>query len=313
MANSVIDFLNDYTTDRRGDIGSLIRVEAIVAAGIILKQESSPSSRSAIFQDLVGCLCRLASEKLDKVRLQGWLYLQSFWESAGLPVALERYLVRAHIYPASANKSRRYEHFSHVSSQEYFDQLLTLYAVQWLRLPLLQGLATSAVAGNEGLVRASRSALIQFINSHGAIQRQVLLLDILRVLRSILSTNIQDDRYAIPTIEFLAFLIDSYAVTGEELDPVFRSVFVLVQQAHFRSSNIARLEAAIKAYASLARLEPLRNGVLKKMTGFLIHPFPKVCLCQIFFAMKSPLIDSPGSGQCCRVPVCRDGVRVSQV
>lgn len=257
-----------------------------MAAGIILKQESRPQSRSAMVQDLVGCLCRLASEKLDKVRLQGWLYLQSFWESAGLSVALERYLIHAHIYPASTNKSRRYEHFSHVSSQEYFDQLLTLYEVQWLRLPLLQGLATSAVAGTEGLVRASRSALIQFINSRGAFQRQVLLVDILRVLSSILRTNTQDDRYAIPTIEFLAFLIDSYAVTGEELDPVFRSVFVLIQHAHFRSSNIARLEAAVRAYASLARLEPLRNGVLKKMTGFLIHPFPKVCLCRILFAMK---------------------------
>jgi hypothetical protein len=283
LSKSVIDFLNDYTTDRRGDIGSLIRVEAIQAAGIILKQGSESTSRSAAVQELVGCLCRLASEKLDKVRLQGWLYLQSFWESTELPVALERYSIRIHIYPARTNEIRRYEHFSHVSSQEYFDQLLTLYAVQWLRLPLLQGLATSAVAGTEGLVRASRSALIKFINSHGATQRQAVLVDLLQVLSTILSVNTQDDRYAIPAIEFLAFLIDSYAVTGEELDPIFRNVFVLVQKAHFRSSNIARLEAAVKAYGALARLEPLRNGVLKKMTGFLIHPFPRVCLRQIFF------------------------------
>jgi len=195
--------------------------------------------------------------------------------------------IHVQICAANANKSRRYEHFSHVSSQEYFDQLLALYAVSWLRLPLLQGLATSAVAGTEGLVRATRSALIQFINSHGPTQRQGVLVEILQILSTILNDNVQDDRYAIPTIEFFAFLIDSYAVTGEELDPVFRSVFVLVQKAHFRSSNIARLEAAIKVYAALARLDPLRNGALKKMTGFLIHPFPRVCWTNIFFAMKA--------------------------
>jgi hypothetical protein len=180
------------------------------------------------------------------------------------------------IHSSGADRSRKYEHFSHVSSQEYFDQLITLYAVQWLRLPLLQGLATSAVAGTEGLIRASRSALILFINSHGATQRQAVLIEILQVISTILTENIQDDRYAIPTIEFLAFLIDSYAVSEEELNPIFRSIFVLVQKAHFRSSNIARLEAAVKVYGCLARLTPLRNGVLKKMTGFLVHPFPRV-------------------------------------
>ena len=30
--------LNDYTTDRRGDVGSLVRVEAIDATAVILKR-----------------------------------------------------------------------------------------------------------------------------------------------------------------------------------------------------------------------------------------------------------------------------------
>lgn len=176
-----------------------------------------------------------------------------------------------------SNQSRKYEHFSHVSSQEYFAQLLTLYTVEWLRLPLLQGLATSAVTGTESLVRASRSALVGFLNSRGPVERQAVLITFLRVLCVVLSDNLQDDRYAIPTIETLAFLIDSYAISADELDPVFRKVFVLVQKAHFRSSNIGRLEAAIKVYAALARLEPLRADVLKKLSGLLLHPYPRVC------------------------------------
>ena len=82
VAANFIEFLNDYTTDRRGDIGSLIRVEAIQAAGILLQREPCSKSRSPLVQNLVGNLCRLASEKLDKVRLHAWLCLQGFWESA---------------------------------------------------------------------------------------------------------------------------------------------------------------------------------------------------------------------------------------
>lgn len=85
IASNVLNFLNDYTTDRRGDIGSLIRVEAIQAAEVLLKQNAGVSPRSQITQDLVGCLCRLASEKLDKVRLQAWLCLQGYWESSDFP------------------------------------------------------------------------------------------------------------------------------------------------------------------------------------------------------------------------------------
>lgn len=78
--NHLVRLLNDYTTDRRGDVGSLVRLEAIQAAGIILPKNSG-SSRDR-FRDIVGCLCRLAAEKLDKVRIAAWLCLQSFWETA---------------------------------------------------------------------------------------------------------------------------------------------------------------------------------------------------------------------------------------
>lgn len=50
-----------------------------------------------------------------------------------------------------------------------------------------------------------------------------------------------------------------------------------MQKAHFKSSSIARLEAAIKAYATLSRFESLRVDVFKKLAGMLLHPFPRVC------------------------------------
>ncbi|KAJ6078960.1 hypothetical protein N7467_008713 [Penicillium canescens] len=261
VAANFIEFLNDYTTDRRGDIGSLIRVEAIQAAGILLQREPGSKSRSPLVQNLVSNLCRLASEKLDKVRLHAWLCLQGFWESAEDMPPLET----------------KFEHFSHVSSQEYFAQLLTLQSIDWIRLPLLQGLATSAISGAEGLVRASRSALTQFLNNQLQPQRREILMAFLQDISTVLSDNIQDDRFAIPAVEFVAFLIDSYIpVIPEDTDPSFRKLFILIQKSHLRSANMARLEAAVKAYAALTRINSMRADVLKKMTGLLLHPFPRI-------------------------------------
>jgi hypothetical protein len=37
-----------------------------------------------------------------------------------------------------------------------------------------------------------------------------------------------------------------------------------------------RLEAAVKIYACLSRIDGLKEDVNKKMTSMLLHPYPKV-------------------------------------
>ncbi|RAL00906.1 tubulin-specific chaperone D [Aspergillus ibericus CBS 121593] len=257
IVEHLVRFLNDYTTDRRGDIGSLIRLEAIQAAQTVLERGSATDQLPRV-QELVGCLCRLAAEKLDKVRVQAWICLQGYWETTqGFPPL-----------------TRKYEHFSHVSSVEYLLQLLDLQNIDWLRQPLFQGLATSAVAGSEGLIRSSRSALVQSIQETG---QQNAAMVIIKDLTTILGENLQDDRYAIPVLELLAFLLDGFVCSiPDESVPSLRRLFVLVQKAHFKSSNMARLEAAVRTYAPLSRMEQLHTDVLKKMTAMLLHPFPRV-------------------------------------
>ena len=107
-------------------------------------------------------------------------------------------------------QNRKYDHFSHVSFPVYFLQLLELQVIDWLRLPLWKGFATSTIVGAEGLIRASRLALVQCINAKEAKQQQAMLLMIVQDLSTILSDSLQDDRYAVPIMELLAFLIDGY-------------------------------------------------------------------------------------------------------
>lgn len=92
LADHIVEFLSDYTTDRRGDIGSFIRIEAVQAVQIFLERsragKQTLGERTQGYIDrFIECLCRLAAEKLDKVRFQAWTCLQAYWkESSTLPV-----------------------------------------------------------------------------------------------------------------------------------------------------------------------------------------------------------------------------------
>lgn len=108
-------------------------------------------------------------------------------------------------------KKRTFEHFSQVSSFNYFQQLLKLLQVETLRRPLVQGLITSASAGTEGLIQSSRFALIDFIETQSSDERKYEWVNRLTEdLVYVLETKLADDRYAIPAMEIAAFLVDTY-------------------------------------------------------------------------------------------------------
>ncbi|ODH53102.1 hypothetical protein GX48_00637 [Paracoccidioides brasiliensis] len=261
LARHLTKFLNDYTTDRRGDIGSFIRLEAIHAVNVILESKVTPGSSPSYIKDLMACIVRLATEKLDKVRFQAWKCLQTFWEtSTDLPPL-----------------SRKYEHFSEVSCADYFLQLFDLLQVDWLHYPLARGMITSACTGAEELVRSIHFALLQYVNNKSEEQRKLICAKLIGDWISIVESDNTDDRYAIPAVEMIAFLLDncfSHSSSDPNID--YRKIFVCVQKFHFKSANVSRIEAAIKIYALLWRMGVFRNDSMKKLTGMLLHPYPMI-------------------------------------
>lgn len=112
---------------------------------------------------------------------------------------------------ADSVDNRTFEHFSQVSSFNYFHQLLKLLHIDTLRRPLVQGLITSASAGTEGLIQSSRFALIDFIETQAKDETKHEWTNrLIEDLVTILETNLVDDRYTIPALEISAFLVDTY-------------------------------------------------------------------------------------------------------
>ncbi|KAK2746382.1 hypothetical protein FQN57_003264 [Myotisia sp. PD_48] len=259
IAQQLQNFLADYTTDRRGDIGSLIRLEAIDGVMTILQTKWDSSSQPEYLKNLMKFIVKLSAEKLDKVRFAAWKCLQHFWASVTEFPPLEK----------------NYDHFSDVTTPNYFLQLYELLRVDWCRLPLLEGLATSLSAGTESLIGASRTSLVVYIN--GTNDRSFRL-DLLKDILSILGNNMDNDRYAIPIVDTTAFLLDNCFTTETFVHDtqLLQQIFKLVQKSHFRSSNIPRIEVAIKLYFSLTGFESTSKVALAKLTGLLLHPYPKI-------------------------------------
>ena len=271
--------LSDYTTDQRGDVGSLARLEAIRYTNVMFEVQPSLKTNEVFAQEVIPFIARLASEKLDKVRHQAWTCLEKWWRA------------NAHSEPSDGSGlpplSHKISHMAETSSLEYFDQLLSLLPISSLQMPLLQGLITSACGGTENLIRTTREALMTHLltDTHPDPEYR---LSIYHSLNSVLETNLTDDRYAAPAMEILGFLLSLDLLTPSTQDlsnnaqskarSLYKQTFTLNQKAHFKSTNVPRLEAAIKAYEGLLFVEEssVRRDVVRKLTGMLLHPYPKI-------------------------------------
>lgn len=217
----IAEGLDDYTSDTRGDIGSLVRIEAIKATGQVFdyipwsdipSSTRDPDVTSSWVRDIhrfskvFGKVLRLSSEKLDKVRLEAQKSVAKVYQDK--------------------SEVGRFLGFS-VSSYDYFRWLLEAQILDRLQLSLfnyqpdhwaadmLQGFVSSADTGSAGLVRVSRAALVDFCESSfdveqkgGAHKQRHSAQLIWQKLYEIAKSNINNDRILVPTMELLGFLLD---------------------------------------------------------------------------------------------------------
>lgn len=267
--------LSDYTTDRRGDVGSLIRLEAIDATVVVLKRGLLCMRET---QDIAARICGLAVEKLDKVRFRAWNCLRVNWGVFGLganpQTYVEYWLSTRHL--TNSSKSLISD-ISQTSTIEYFLQLLSLCSQtstqDWIRKPLLEGYVTSAGAGSESLLGASRAAFNLYTESSDL----TTLATLCTYLTDLLRDNISNDRLAVPILEFVAFLFEAGVLQRlRDQDFAWKRLFTNVRNAHFKSGNVQKIEAAVKIYAGIMAVPGVKTEVQEKLCSMLLHPYPKI-------------------------------------
>ncbi|TAQ85333.1 hypothetical protein B7494_g6343 [Chlorociboria aeruginascens] len=200
FVDMVSEGLDDYTTNARGDVGSLVRIEAVRATALVWKNGSSVNAaRLSIFNHLLGKVLRLTVERLDKVRMEA--------QQTTASLIIPRY------------DTIKFSKLS-TSSIEYFNFLLEMqtnnclligpYEHKW-SIEMLEGYVSSADTGSEDLIRNSRAALVAFCET-GNINL------ICETLLEVLEKNISNDRILVPTMEAIGFLFDAQIMQRSSLN-----------------------------------------------------------------------------------------------
>ncbi|KAG6005578.1 hypothetical protein E4U21_007837 [Claviceps maximensis] len=292
----LMDGLNDYTTNARGDVGSHVRVQALRAVRSLWENNAGSVHDSDVMKESLGsllpCTLRLSAEKLDRVRAEGQAVL-------------------ALVMQDSAAKSLQSLTFS---SKAYFAALLNLVSTPsgtdclgshtlqdqdqdrtaWMA-ELMSGFVTSADTGNDDLVIASRAALSDFC------QASPHNLDLVcRSLLHNLRANHTQDRIAVPTLEIIAFLFHVglfQAARGINL----RQMCLLTQRAGYKTGNVRKILACLKVYGGIASFASAAAGAGghgggdcvpaagaaadvqagideagRRLGAFMSHPWPRV-------------------------------------
>ncbi|QUC16861.1 uncharacterized protein UV8b_01102 [Ustilaginoidea virens] len=271
----LVEGLNDYTTNARGDVGSHVRVQALRAVRSLFASPTRPERLQSAIKKLIPSILRLSAEKLDRVRLEAQAVVGAMMK---------------------AGDAERFRTLT-LSSTEYFEALLGLVASgsssrtvlgfqegdedEWMG-ELMAGFVTSADTGNDDLVVASRTALTRFCES----SREHLELVCASLVQN-LRTRRADDRVAVPTLEIIAFLFHVGLLQASESTDL-ADLCECTRRAGYKTGSVRKLVACVKVYGAIAtttRVEQARGAeagragrqqARKRLGALLSHPWPRV-------------------------------------
>ncbi|KAK0253227.1 hypothetical protein LTR91_011040 [Friedmanniomyces endolithicus] len=254
IAGAVHCGLNDYTIDERGDVGSLVRLQAIACANDLLRDFGRHDGTDALLI-LRADIARLSLEKLERVRIQAAQCREQF-----MPFGV-------HVTDLAS-----------VSGYEYFWE-----AMKPLRLPggdsllnaaVLEGCVSCAGVGAEILLQASRAAFAETLSGIDVPLLQTHMSTFAALLKRMLAEN--STTHA--ALELLGFLLDMRIPQRlVETDFKWRNLLSMVQKSHYKSNDIPGISAAVQVYRGLADVPALRSEVLKKLIGMLgSNPYPRI-------------------------------------
>lgn len=249
--------LNDYQTDERGDVGSLVRLEGLKSLRVLWGNGGEDKVRAIL--PCYWSVHRLALERLDKVRVQAG---QMLGLGGAKDMSSGDYFVSAGSIILSGGRKKL----------SFFSAKAERYAA------FLEGFASSISVGTEATVMAARRALYEVLYGLPVTcTDDACLLGVGIALCRVIEAALDEERVLGPLIDLTSYLFDVRVLQdliGTEFP--WRRLLSNVQKAHFKSSSIPKLVAATHIYRSLCEIDVVREAARKRLLGMLLNPMPKV-------------------------------------
>lgn len=273
---ALLNGMNDYTTDSRGDVGAWVREAAMTSLMdvTILVASSAPE---ILLPDLVKCmmccLAQQAAEKIDRYRAHAgniFLHLLHSTEPAVPHIPHREELLN--IFPVEATTSLNWNAPS--QAFQYITQLLGLPQYQY---HTLLGLTVSVGGITESTVHFSSQSLFDYLK--GIQDDSAALSQFGDTLLNIFRDNLRNDRVSIPFLKMLNQMLANSCFeifTTQENHQFCVDLLTLCKEIK-KSKNISKLRACVAVFCGLIQFQgEVRKKVLSQLLMLLCHSFPVI-------------------------------------
>ncbi|KAI8512222.1 hypothetical protein Bbelb_088610 [Branchiostoma belcheri] len=278
--NSVFDTfllaMEDYTTDRRGDVGTWVREAAVVGLAEITSQALQVDAgliKKEYCEKTIFSVLHQAGEKIDRARVvAGETLLRLLYHDPPVPHIPHREELLS-LFPEKDKETLNW-----ASAAECYPKLMPVLSLKSYTYPVLLGLTVSVGGLTESLVKHSSQSLNGYMlkisdNEEG-------LTAISDTLLTIFNNYLKVDRVSIPLLKMLDFLLGSGCFelfTEQDDHPFSLALLDLCKKEIAKSGDPQKLLAAIGVFCQLVQFSgTIREKVLFQLLVMLGHKYPKV-------------------------------------
>ncbi|KAG0714956.1 Tubulin-specific chaperone D [Chionoecetes opilio] len=268
--------LDDYTMDRRGDIGAWVREAAIITlktlTNMILAEDPSLLSEE-IVGEMMARVSQQAAERIDRTRkVAGSAFAALLHSSPRLPHIPNLEEVDS-IFP-----KKLCDDMNWASEKSTFTLFMQLVDFPAYRPRMLLGITYAAGGISANLSRYTSEAMHGYLNARA--EKVEVLAAFLETLLQQFATHQKVDRITLPLLRTMGDILSSSAVLDsvlEQDDTYISQLLTLMKKECLRCSDYHKLAAVIAVLCELLRLSsPTTKTTLTQLSLFLGYQYPKV-------------------------------------
>uniref|UniRef100_A0A7N6A4E8 Tubulin-specific chaperone D n=1 Tax=Anabas testudineus TaxID=64144 RepID=A0A7N6A4E8_ANATE len=269
---TLLESINDFTTDSRGDVGAWVREAAMTSLMDVttLVAASAPDILSPdIVKCLMCCLAQQAAEKIDRYRAHAGKILLCLLHSTepAIPHIPHKEELLA-IFPTTTSLNWN----APSQAFQYITQLLGLPQYQY---HTLLGVTVSVGGITESTVHFSSQSLFDYLK--GIQSNSAALTQFGDTLLRIFKDNLRNDRVSIPFLKMLNQMLANscFEIFTTQENHQFCVDLLTLCKEFKKSKDISKLRGCIAVFCGLIQFPgEVRKKVLSQLLILLCHSFP---------------------------------------
>lgn len=292
---ALVDAMDDYTTDQRGDVGSWVRVASLQGSRRLIdafQKQAVPRDSldtwlpEEAYHDVLAAMAKQMTERIDNVRAEAashFLHLCTGSTHNSAPREPEGLALIQEIFELRSNGEESLPSWAQLRDPSYlFPRVTRLLLISRYRTSVLRGLVQAIGTKTELSQRIVAQALLDFaMDDHDAFSARALL----ETLVEAATNNFASSKTATPYLQTILHILESDVLMlltqqDDSCLPLLRRVLVLASRSLDKIKTPQRLTITMGIVVGLLAVEnkELRRDCVALLPIFLGHAFPTVSL-----------------------------------